>query len=1190
MKSMRYGLICALICLLVAPGEVWAQSPGPPTIDSITPFHQALIIEWTAPTGVTGITAYHLRYIESDATDKSDDKWMPMPQGTIWTPGAGALRYVLTGLANDTEYDIQIRAYATEDGAWSATSTGNPEPNEPSITPGDEALTVTWEVPTDLEEADITAYDLRYKDSSATNWTEEEDIWTSGRREYVLAGLTNGTVYDVQIRAVATTDGLWSATATGTPKEHGDTLQTATDLPLDIRMGGKIDPATDEDFFKIVLRARTQFLIFTYGDLDTRGEIFDKDGNSLGSNDDGRLSHGPLNFLITANLGAGTYYVQVTSYENSTTGPFVLRTKTIPETTGTGNAQEIAPGSFENGILTPRGDVDYFKIELEEETDLVIRSTGQIYDTVGELLDSRSRKIKDNDDGDLLSSKQFLIRAKLTAGVYYIRVKSFPHSRRSGRAVTGLFMIYVETVTEPGTTFSDAVPLEFSDPSPRSFIRGGRMDPSTDSDYFKIVTTESTYIFFRALSRSVDIDGALLDSGGTEVAADIYEDTFSEGGKGFSLRTRLGAGTYYMKVDIADDVGTGPYTIQMIEDTSHRNTVTECSAISTSFDDPLHGCQWHLDNTGQLNGTAGEDINVLDVWTSGNMGAGINVAVVDNGLDYEHDDLKPNVNTSLNHDYRGGDEVFYYDNSHGTNVAGIIAAQDNSLGGRGVAPRATIYAYNILRKDTNVNIADAAIREMETTHVNTNSWGSPDGPGVDRIHEGWEEAVKLGITQGLGGKGVFYVWAAGNGGRKGDNSNLEEIVNYYGVTAVCAVNNLGERSAYSEQGANLWVCGPSNDYGNRPGITTTTNYNAYTNSFGGTSSAAPAVAGVVALIRAANTELTWRDVKLILAASARKNDSANGGWEEGESKYGSTGNYSFNHEYGFGVVDAKAAVDLADPSTWTNLPEFAQETANSTGGSLTIPDNDTTVTSTITMGSEMHFVEFVEINTNFSAPDFRNLEVRLESPSGNFSTLSVPYSPGNCARYLSIYEVSCALNGSFRFGSARHLGENPTGEWKLHITDRYSGGSTSRLRNWSLTVYGHRNAPGEATIKSIVPSDTSLKVKWDVPSNTGTASISGYEVRYIASHASDKSDSNWTTENAGDGRPGSTQSQVWRRIGSTMFSYGRKTARVMGCGRQPRRARRSSTSIPTSKKVTTQTGRSKRILPLKPLSAYASRR
>ena len=139
---------------------------------------------------------------------------------------------------------------------------------------------------------------------------------------------------------------------------------------------------------------------------------------------------------------------------------------------------------------------------------------------------------------------------------------------------------------------------------------------------------------------------------------------------------------------------------------------------------------------------------------------------------------------------------------------------------------------------------------------------------------------------------------------RGDNANLDELKNHVGVTAVCAVNYQDVRASYSDIGANLWVCAPSGETAKGPPDTTTTgNGNRYDSTFAGTSAAAPVVSGVAALVRAANNQLTWRDVKLILAGSARKNHPSSSGWQQGALKYGSTSErYSFNHEYGFGVV------------------------------------------------------------------------------------------------------------------------------------------------------------------------------------------------------------------------------------------------------------------------------------------------
>ena len=248
-------------------------------------------------------------------------------------------------------------------------------------------------------------------------------------------------------------------------------------------------------------------------------------------------------------------------------------------------------------------------------------------------------------------------------------------------------------------------------------------------------------------------------------------------------------------------------------------------------------------------------------------------------------------------------------------------------------------------------------------------------------------------------------------------------------------------------------------------------------------------------------------MKLILAASARQNDADNTSWEDGALQYGSdTARYHFNHEYGFGVVDAEAAVDLADG--WTLVPELTKASADSApfaGGYMQIPDSRSWVTSSITLGSEVEFTEFVEINADFEHQYFRDLQVELVSPAGTVSVLSVPYSvaPGE-------YHPAVRLFQSFRFGSARHLGENPAGTWTLRISDRVPGAVPGRLNAWSLTVYGHRSTPGAPDIDEVTPGPGSLSVSWKAPDNSGVSAVTGYDVRYIKASEDDTKDDSWT--------------------------------------------------------------------------------
>ena len=926
-------LVATVLGLVLGTGGAGSQTPpAAPTITSVTPGDGALTVAWSAPAGVTGITRYDVRHIRSDAdaADKLDDaKWTV--ELSVWSSG-DPLEYTIGGLAGRISYDVQARAVNADGvGVWSATVTGTPRDAPPAITrvlEGDEALTVYWQVPLGVDEADITAYHLRYIESDATdkadaNWNDIDDAWTPDdeSRRYLLTGLSNDTSYDVQLRAVTSTTGGWSATSTGTPADPGATRLAATTLPPDTHIGGVIESGTDVDYFEITLPRATGLIVTTRGDLDTVGELQTSSGVALVSGDDSNVSHGGWNFLIWQTLGAGTYYIEVTSFAEAT-GAYVLEAITIADTTGTADAALLALDTFRNGLIDPRGDQDYFTFTLDAQTDLMIRSAGA-FDTVGELRDDEGNLVAYNDDGHL-SGFNFLIRAQLDAGTYYVRVSGYSSRIRTN---TGVYSLHLESVTEPGSTRNTAATLGFGR------AQGGRIDPSSDVDYFRIDATEDKWVLLRAVSESVETTAELLDSGGNAVRANLYEwdaedDDDEEVAWGFTLQDRLSVGTHYIKVtrDGAGLSTTGPYTISLLEDFSYPRFLSDCSDITTTFSDPLYGCQWHLNNSGQLGGTDGEDINVEDAWAT-TQGAGINVAVVDNGMDYEHEDLTDNVMTTKNHNYNtDGTDIFDARYSHGTSVAGVIAARDNTVGVRGVAPQAGIYGYNLLRAFTEVNRGDAMTRKMGITAVSNNSWGWLDGPGLDAASAFWEMAVERGITTGYGGKGVFYAWAAGNGALGGDDSNLDGFANHYGVTAVCAVNDHGERSAYSEKGANLWVCGPSNDFGEE-GITTTANVDRYTDSFGGTSSAAPAVSGVAALVRATNNDLTWRDVKLILAASARKNDATNSSWRQGALKYGSdTDRYQSSHEYGFGVVDAKAAVDLA--ADWDLLRTLVEETGH----------------------------------------------------------------------------------------------------------------------------------------------------------------------------------------------------------------------------------------------------------------------
>jgi len=498
--------------------------------------------------------------------------------------------------------------------------------------------------------------------------------------------------------------------------------------------------------------------------------------------------------------------------------------------------------------------------------------------------------------------------------------------------------------------------------------------------------------------------------------------------------------------------------------------------------DPLYADQWHLKNTGQLGAKAGEDIRVEAAWaacvtsnTNTCRGEGVRIAVVDDGLEIAHEDLFANIATGLSYNYvtatsNPTNAATDVTSGHGTMVSGIVAARDlNGFGVRGVAPRANLVGYNLLQNFTTSNEADAMTRGATSVAVSNNSWGAEDGTGYLAPSDlAWRTAINSGLANGRGGLGIVYVWAAGNGalglpdgsclsGGCIDNANYDGLANYRGVMAVGAVNDQGAKSSYSERGANLWVSAPGGEFCDTHTITTVDRTGAvgentaatagftdyadtnYTKCMNGTSSATPIVAGVAALVLQANPNLGWRDVRVILAQTARKNDPADLEWDVNGS------GRNINPNYGFGVVDATAAVALA--RTWTNrAPEKTYSTPLSSP-SLSIPDNDgTSVSSTITVsGSGITGIEFVEIT--FSAanhPYSGDLEITLTSPAGTVSRLAEAHA---CA------DSTCTPYNGWVFGSANFLGELANGAWILTVKD-IGPLDTGTFQSWSLKFYG----------------------------------------------------------------------------------------------------------------------------------------
>ena len=508
-------------------------------------------------------------------------------------------------------------------------------------------------------------------------------------------------------------------------------------------------------------------------------------------------------------------------------------------------------------------------------------------------------------------------------------------------------------------------------------------------------------------------------------------------------------------------------------------TVTEITSPPTSSgpvtdlvpNDPLFVDQWHLKNTGQpgrdgIAGKVGEDINVGRAWNYA-TGTGIQIAVIDDGLDIHHEDLK--IVTGKSWDYRTNayGDPSSSSSSHGTSCAGLAAAKgNNNLGVTGVAFNASLVGYNLLSATTGEYGADSVTKDLASNHIYSNSYGATDGNGLLAPSDAaWRAAIDTGTATGRKGKGSVYTWAAGNGHTGNDRSDYDGQANYQGVLAIGSLNDQGRRSSYSEQGSNVLVTAFGGEFCSTHTTTTVdvsgaTGYNDgttkpddyagqpnYTRCMNGTSAATPEASGVVALMLEANPALGWRDVRVILAGTARKNDPANPDWVTNGA------GLKVNQNYGFGAIDATAAVKAAP--TWKNIP--AQKTftaAADIASPLLIVDNGTAVVSTITVAqSGIANLEFVDVNFTTDHTEVGDLEITLTSPAGTPSPLAVTHG---CVNPTTSAAVPCGatMANGVRFGVVRLLGEAADGKWTLSVRDGKTG-ATGAIVGWNLKTYGY---------------------------------------------------------------------------------------------------------------------------------------
>ncbi len=447
--------------------------------------------------------------------------------------------------------------------------------------------------------------------------------------------------------------------------------------------------------------------------------------------------------------------------------------------------------------------------------------------------------------------------------------------------------------------------------------------------------------------------------------------------------------------------------------------------LRTVPDDPYFYQQWHLHN--DLDPLF--DVNAELAWDLGYTGAGVVVGIVEDAWDHEHIDLAANYCAEATQE--GGPVT-----AHATACAGIIGeVAYNDVMGAGVAYGARISGQ---RYGTDSEDAEALLYRNDLNDIKSNSWGPIDDAAIDYMPSIVRSAIEECIADGRGGLGEIFVWAAGNGGSSNDRVEYDPYASSRYTIAVGAIGDLDIRPSYSERGSSLMVVAQS--HGNNRYIATTTHYDTWTTHFGGTSASAPLAAGVVALMLEASPGLTWRDVQHVLIESARKCRPDHASWVT------NGGGHDVSYNFGFGAVDAGAAVALA--ASWENVPhEVVVDT--SADVNLPIPDADPNGVTVIVNIADNIRIEAIEFIPHVETTNIGDLEIMLTSPAGTESLVAKQRNGDSHDDYVD-----------YVFTSLRHWGETSAGDWSIRIADR----AVADLATWigfRLIIYGTPACPGD---------------------------------------------------------------------------------------------------------------------------------
>ncbi|KAL3846752.1 hypothetical protein ACJMK2_017713 [Sinanodonta woodiana] len=332
---------------------------------------------------------------------------------------------------------------------------------------------------------------------------------------------------------------------------------------------------------------------------------------------------------------------------------------------------------------------------------------------------------------------------------------------------------------------------------------------------------------------------------------------------------------------------------------------------------------------------------------------------------------------------------------------------------------------------TDISEAEAITHGYNITDISSNSWGPPDSYGYSAPGVLTVAAFKLGVAKGREGKGVIYVWAAGNGGTS-DNCNADGYANSIYTVTISSVSINGQPAWYSEVCAPALAVTYSGDKHQRY-MCTTSNANSCIANTEGTSFSAPQAKQIMMTFnKYFSPDLTSRDVQRLTVKTAKYHNLREAA-EFGFSLNGAGNNatiimmkqYSFETSvgqmFGYGLMDAEAMVRYS--KTWKTVPKQEIFKSSISAPSWVLISTLTTLFGAILVGitCPIKYLEHVQVHTIFRSSERAYVELDLNSPSGTRCKLMTQ----------KMFDKGFSGQQEWTFTSVQFWGEQPNGNWTL---------------------------------------------------------------------------------------------------------------------------------------------------------------